>query len=217
MHKQYVKQTALEHSGRRGVVDREFGLYFGGFGPRDGSQRRGNGREKLGDRFSGPGDHSGPISNHFRRFRARPPLCDLKFDDDEQLRLLRLEHCDIATVETSETSTLCVETKQMSVLATEDICPVSAADIRPVSTADICPVSQKTSILSQQKTRRLPAAGRLLLCLLLRQDRCLLLRQDRCLLLRQDRCLLLRQDRCCLLYTSPSPRDLSTSRMPSSA
>ena len=53
------------------------------------------------------------------------------------------------TVETSETSTLCVETKQMSVLATEDICllstadicPVSAADICPVSTADICPVS----------------------------------------------------------------------------
>ena len=25
------------------------------------------------------------------------------------------------------------------------------------------------------------------------------------------------QDQCCLLYTSPSPRDLSTSRMPSSA
>ena len=57
------------------------------------------------------------------------------------MRLLRLEHCDIATVETSETSTLCVETRQMSALATEDICPVSAADICPVSTADICPVS----------------------------------------------------------------------------
>ena len=41
------------------------------------------------------------------------------------------------TFETSETSTLCVETRQMSVLATEDICPVSAADICPVSTADI--------------------------------------------------------------------------------
>ena len=36
---------------------------------------------------------------------------------------------------------MCVETRQMSVLATEDICPVSAADICPVSTADICPVS----------------------------------------------------------------------------
>ena len=51
-----------------------------------------------------------------------------------QLRLLRLEHCDIATVETSETSTLCVVTRQMSVLATQDICPVSAADICPVTT-----------------------------------------------------------------------------------
>ena len=26
-----------------------------------------------------------------------------------------------------------------------------------------------------------------------------------------------KEDKCCLLYTSPSPRDLSTSRMPSSA
>ena len=34
-----------------------------------------------------------------------------------QLSLLRLEHCDIATVETSETSTVCVETRQMSALA----------------------------------------------------------------------------------------------------
>ena len=58
---------------------------------------------------------------------------------------MRLEHWDIATVETSETSTLCVEPRQGSALATEDICPVicpvSAADICPVSTADICPVS----------------------------------------------------------------------------
>ena len=54
---------------------------------------------------------------------------------------MKLAHCDIATVETSETSTMCVETGQMSVLATEDICPVSAADICPVSTEDTCPVS----------------------------------------------------------------------------
>ena len=33
---------------------------------------------------------------------------------------LRLEHCDIATVETSETSALSVETTQMTALATED-------------------------------------------------------------------------------------------------
>ena len=58
-----------------------------------------------------------------------------------QLRCLRLEHCDIGVLEISETSTLCAETRQMSVLATEDICPVSAADICPASTADICPVS----------------------------------------------------------------------------
>ena len=54
---------------------------------------------------------------------------------------LRLEHSDLATVETSETSTSCVETRQMSVLATGDTCLVSTADICPVSTADIYPVS----------------------------------------------------------------------------
>ena len=31
---------------------------------------------------------------------------------------LNKKHCDIATIETSETSTLCVETRQLSVLAT---------------------------------------------------------------------------------------------------
>ena len=57
-----------------------------------------------------------------------------------QLKPLRLEHCDIGRVETSETSALRDETKQMSVLATEDICLVSTADICPVPTADIYPV-----------------------------------------------------------------------------
>ena len=60
-----------------------------------------------------------------------------------QLRLLRLEHCDIGALETSETSTLCTEAGQMSVLATEDICPVPAADICPVITEDIYFVSAK--------------------------------------------------------------------------
>ena len=41
------------------------------------------------------------------------------FVDWGQTAYLRLEHCDIATIETSETSTLCVETRQMSVLAIE--------------------------------------------------------------------------------------------------
>ena len=60
--------------------------------------------------------------------------------------------------ETSETSTLCVETIHMSVLATEDICPVSAADICPVSTADICPVS--TEDIYPVSTEDKTAAGR---------------------------------------------------------
>ena len=58
-----------------------------------------------------------------------------------QLRSLRLEHCDIGAVEAPETSTLCVETRQMPVLATEDICPVSGADVCPIATEDVCPVS----------------------------------------------------------------------------
>ena len=76
------------------------------------------------------------------------------------------EHRDIATIETSETSTLCVVLRQMSVLATEDIClvstadicPVSAADICPVSTADICPVS--TEDIYPVSTEDITAAGR---------------------------------------------------------
>ena len=60
-----------------------------------------------------------------------------------QLRLLGLEHCDIWVLEISETPTLCIETGQMSLLATEDTCPASAADILS---------QQQTSVL-------LPAAG----------------------------------------------------------
>ena len=74
-----------------------------------------------------------------------------------QLRLLRLAHCDIAAVETSET-TVCVETGQMSALPTEHICPVSAADICPVSTADICPVP--TEDIYPVSTEDRTAAGR---------------------------------------------------------
>ena len=46
----------------------------------------------------------------------------------------------------------------MSVLATEDICPVSAADICPVSTADICPVL--TEDIYPVSTEDKTAAGR---------------------------------------------------------
>ena len=51
-----------------------------------------------------------------------------------------------------------VETKQMSVLAIEDICPVSGADICPVSTEDICPVS--TEDIYPVSTADITAAGR---------------------------------------------------------
>ena len=74
------------------------------------------------------------------------------------LRLLRIQHGGIGGLETSETSTLCVETRQMSVLATENICPVSAADICPVSSADICPVS--TENIYPVSTEDGTAAGR---------------------------------------------------------
>ena len=64
-------------SGRRGRLIGSLGYILAVFWPRDRSQRRENGWGKPGDRFSGPGDHSGPISGHFRRFRARPPIRDL--------------------------------------------------------------------------------------------------------------------------------------------
>ena len=86
-----------------------------------------------GGRFSRPGDHSGSIWGHFRQFRARPPICDLNIVILGQLGLLRLQQCDIGTAETSETSTLCVETREMSALATEDM---SAVETGPMSAAE---------------------------------------------------------------------------------
>ena len=72
--------TDINHrsAGPGGAVDREFGLHSGGFGPQDRSQRRENGRGKPVDRFSGPGDHSGPISGHFRRFRPNRQMSAAK-------------------------------------------------------------------------------------------------------------------------------------------
>ena len=65
---------------------------------------------------------------------------------------LRLEHCDIATIETSETSTLCVETGQMSAAETGQMSAVETRQMysiktgqRPVAIADICLVSTCTS------------------------------------------------------------------------
>ena len=68
------------------------------------------------------------------------------FGDLGQTADLRLEHCDIATIETSETSVLCFETIQISALATEEMCAVETED--------------KCLLLKQNK------------CLLLKQDRC---------------------------------------------
>ena len=51
------------------------------------------------------------------------------FADLGQTAYLRLEHCDIATIETSETLTVCVETRQMSGLATEDVSAVETTDV----------------------------------------------------------------------------------------
>ena len=62
------------------------------------------------------------------------------FDNLGQTAFLKLEHCDIRTVATSETPPLCVETGQMFVLATEDICPVSTEHIVSLGRAEICPL-----------------------------------------------------------------------------
>ena len=97
----------------------------------------------AGGRFSGPGDHSGPISGHFRRFRATTDY-------------LRLEHCDVGTVETSETSTLCVETRQMSVLATEEMSVVETGQMSSVETGQMSAV--ETGQMSAVETRQMSSA-----------------------------------------------------------
>ena len=86
-------QTGPEESNSRAAAGNRpiwrFRHFLAGFWPRDWSQTLGNGRRIHLGGFSRPGDHSGPISDHFRRFRARPPLCDLS----TQLTLLRHQHC----------------------------------------------------------------------------------------------------------------------------
>ena len=130
----------IPSSGRRGAVDWVFGLYFGGFlaaGP-------------VPEARKWPRHDWGSILRTWRPFWTHfGPFSPIWGQTD----YLRLGHCDIATIETSETSALCFDTRQMSGLATEDIClvstadicPVSAADICPVSTADICPVSTENN------------------------------------------------------------------------
>ena len=118
-----------------------------GFGPRDRSQRRENGRERPGDGFSGPGDHSGPILSHFCRFRARPPMCDLNVMTLPQLRFLRLEHCvlrqDRCLFLQQKTSVF--SQRQTSVLSQQQTSVLSQHWTFVLS-------RQKTSVLSQQQT-----------------------------------------------------------------
>ena len=54
-----------------------------------------------------------------------------------QLRLLRLEHCDIGALEISETSTLCVETSQISIRATEEMSAVGTGQMSFVETGQM--------------------------------------------------------------------------------
>ena len=71
-----------------------------------------------------------------------------------QLRLLRFEHCDIGPLEISETSTLCLATRQKSVLATEAIYLVSSEDIYPVSTHNVDVSDVSIVAMSQCSSRR---------------------------------------------------------------
>ena len=94
-----------------------------------------------------------------------------------QLRFLRLEHCDVAKVETSETSTLCIETGQMSVLATEEMFAVETRQMSSVETGqmsaaetgqmssvartDICLVSTHNVDVSEVSTVAMSQCSRL--------------------------------------------------------
>ena len=56
------------------------------------------------------------------------------------LRILRLQQCDIGTIETSETSTLCVETKLMSGLAADEMSAAETGQMSSVETGKISAV-----------------------------------------------------------------------------
>ena len=68
---------------------------------------------------------------------------------------LRLEHCDIATFETSETSTLRVEIRQMSVPATEEMSVVETGQMSAVETGQ----------MSAVETRQMSSVARTDICL----------------------------------------------------
>ena len=66
---------------------------------------------------------------------------------------LRLEHCDIARIETSETSTLCVKRRQMSVLATEEMSAVETGQMSAAGTGQMSAV--ETRQMSSAETRQM--------------------------------------------------------------
>ena len=167
------------------------GPTWGRPGPRDRSQRRENGRGMPGGRFSGPGDHSGPISGHFRRFRARPPICDLNIVTLPQLRLLRHQHCVLR-----QDRCLFLQQKRClllrqdrCLLLRQDRCLLLRQDRCLLLRQDRCLLVRQgaalshyfTSVLSQQKT-----------FVLFQQKTSVLPQQQTCVLSQQDRCLLLK-------------------------
>ena len=116
-----------------------------------------------------------PFRVIFGDLETRPPICDLNIVILGQLRLLRFQQCDIGTVETSETSTLCVETRQMSVLATEEMSAAQTGQMSAVEAGQMSAVetrqmsSAETKQMSTGKTGRCPVPL-LYICLVSAED-----------------------------------------------
>ena len=126
-------------------------LESGGGGFFDSDQRLGNDRGMPGGRFSGPGDHSGPISGHFRRSRARPPICDLNIVTLPKLRLLRHQQCVL-----TQDRCLFLQQKTLSGLATEEMSAVETGQMSSVETGQMSAV--ETGQMSAVETRQMSSA-----------------------------------------------------------
>ena len=71
-----------------------------------------------------------------------------------QLTLLRFAYCDIGTIETCETSTVCIETGQMSAVETRQMFSVARTDIRFASTHNVDVSEVSTVAMSECSSRR---------------------------------------------------------------
>ena len=131
------------------------GYILAEFWPRNLSQaeRLGNGGVIHRGRFSGPGDHSRPILVDFCRVTARPTIRDLRIVIFGQLRLLRLQHCDIEKIETSLRPQHCVLTGQMSVHATEGMSAVDTGQMSAVETTQMSSAETRQMINSETGQR----------------------------------------------------------------